>query len=168
MTRFDIERYLYAGRGVVVDVRPVEGAPGHVRTVTLHRALRVTIEYQRSREYVDNDSEGGGPKYTATYASLDELLRDLEHFLGTPMEAWQNFSSNPFVPPVLEDPDPGKSLGFFEELVRNARVPLPSGALFEPADLYFRHVAKYGRYRPDLLEEEEAESLRRFRGPDRE
>ena len=164
MNRTEIERYLEVGRGhsLVVDVREVAEVPGNLRTVTIHRGNRVTIEYERSRAYVDGDSEGGGLKYVGEYANLDELLTDLEAYLGAKAEQWSNFTESPLVPKILDDPDPVKSLGYFEDLVRRGAVPLPAGRRYELAGVYWRHIAKYGEYREDKLLEKQEEELRRY------
>jgi hypothetical protein len=57
MQRSDIERYLLTARGhsIVVDARELAAVPGVVRTITIHRENRVTIEFDRSLAY------GSGP-----------------------------------------------------------------------------------------------------------
>jgi hypothetical protein len=164
MDREQIERYLNGGRGhsVVVDARDVEGAPGNVRTVTIHRGNRVTIEYDKASAYVAGDCENGGLKYVAEYPDLDELLADLEAFLGAKVQRWGNFTKSPLAPTVLDDPEPEKSLRYFEDLVRRRGVPLPTRGNYELAGVYWRHIAKYGEYREDKLLEEQDEELRRY------
>jgi hypothetical protein len=161
MDRAEIERHLHAGRGhsVVVDAREVDEAPGNVRLVTIHRGNRVSIEYDQARAYVEGDFEGGGLKYVAQYGSLDELLSDLEDFLGAKVEAWTNYTAAPLVPKTLDDPDGLASRAMFEDLVRRSAVPLPPRGKYELAGIHWRHVARYGEYRPDKAFEEQEERL---------
>jgi hypothetical protein len=164
MDKAQIEQYLNVGRGhsVVIDARELEDVPGNMRKVTIHRGNRVTIEYDKARAYAEGDSEGGGLKYVAEYPEMDVLLADLEEYLGSMIEEWSNFTESPLVPTTLDDPDPVKSLRYFEDLVRRSAVPLPQRGTYELAGVYWRHIAKYGEYREDKLLEEQEEELRRY------
>jgi len=161
MQRADIERYLHArlGHSVIVDVREVEDAPGNVRTVTIHRDYKVTIEYETSKSYAEGESEGGGLKYIGQYLSLDDLIVDLEEYLEAKMQQWRNFTSEPLSPASLDDPDSVKSQQYFEDLVRRRAVPLPRGVSYKLAGVYWRHISKYGEYRQDKLLEEQEDEL---------
>jgi hypothetical protein len=164
MTKEELERGLSVGRAhsVVVDVREVQEAPGNVRTVTVHRGNRVTIEYDKTRAYIEGNYEGGGLKYVAQYVDLDDVVTDLEEYLGAKIPQWINYTESRFLPGVADDPDPVKSLGYFEDLVRQESVALPRRAKYEIAGVYWRHIAKYGQYREDKLLEEQEEQLRQY------
>jgi hypothetical protein len=142
-----------------VDVRELATAPGVVRTTTIHRGNGVTIEFDRSRAYFEGDIEGWGPKYIATYASLDDLVSDLEDFLGEKIVAWKNYTAEPLVPSTLDEPGPSAQ-EHFEDLVRRAAVELPRMGSFHIANTYWRHVGQYGEFREDKVFEEQEEHLR--------
>ena len=148
MQRSDIERYLLAARGhsIIVDARELAAVPGVVRTITIHRENRVTIEFDRSLTYFDGDGEGWGPKYLAAYADLEDLIADLEDFLGQKLEAWRNYTAEPFIPSTLVEPGLSGQQ-YFEDLVRRDAVELPRKGGFEHTDIYWRRVAKRGESR---------------------
>lgn len=162
MTRKEIEAYLdvCGGYFAVVDVREVAEAPGTVRTVTVWKEGAVRIEYLGARAYVSGSDEGGvGLTYKAAYRSLGDALDALCVYLGAEVEAWANYRQTPLVPRVLDDVNPEKTRLYFEGLVRDGRVALPAGARFVLTDVYWRHIAKFGRYRKDKLLEEQDEFL---------
>jgi hypothetical protein len=87
MDRAEIERYLAAalGHSIMIDVRELPEFPGLVRTVLVHEDFHVTIEFPTARGYVDFDDEPTcSPKYLSAYRNLDDLIADLEPFLGVP------------------------------------------------------------------------------------
>ncbi len=151
MQRQDVERYLLAARehSVVVDVREIAMAPGILRIITIHRGNRVTVEFDRSRGYVDGDSEEWGPRYVATYAGLDELISDLEDFLGEKISAWRNYTAEPLVPSTLEEPGLSGQR-YFEDLIRRGAVELPQKGGFRHANLW-QQVAEHGEFRADKV-----------------
>jgi hypothetical protein len=159
MDRSELKQYLdvAAGHSVVVDVREVPGLPGIVRTITVHRDQSVTIEYDRARAYVEGEIEGYGPKLIAKYDALDALVEDLAGFLSMPIEQWRNYSKERFEPAVLDDPDPAQTMTAFEDMVRTRSIPLPEKGRYEFASPYWRHILKYGQYRPDMVFEEQNE-----------
>jgi hypothetical protein len=158
----EIERYLYASmaHSITVDVQELPDAPGNLRTVTIHQDHHVTIEYQTCRQYAHPDWEnhldweGGLLKYIGQYDSLEDVIRDLENFLGKPWREWTNFTTMPYEPRILDDPDPTANLRYFEGLVRERNVKLPAYGRFRFADIYWRHIELFGEYRPDRLDEE--------------
>ena len=160
MDKAEIERYLFAGvrHSVVVDARELPAVPGVIRTLTIHRGNRVTLEFDSTPNYLTGDSEGWGPKYVARYLSLDVIIGDLEEFLGHSIAAWKNRSADPLTPSHTDGP--GTAAGpFLEDLVRRNAVELPRRATYALANIYWRHISKYGEYREDKLEEEQDEHL---------
>jgi hypothetical protein len=168
MDRDEIFRYLHASlaHSITVDVMEVSEAPGNVRTITIHNDDRVTIEFQKSQEYVEGGDESGGLKYYAPYPELEEAIQDLEEYLGRPVEEWGNFTSQRYEPMVLEEPDPAANFRYFEDLVRRKLIKLPRLGKYELAGIHWRHIALYGEYRPDKLREEAEARLRRKRNLD--
>jgi hypothetical protein len=166
MENDELERYLNVGRhhSVVVDVREFPEMAGIVRVVTVGQGNEVTIEYDLSRAYVEGDIEGSGPRYMASYQTLEMLIDDLSDFLGKSPQSWRNYTNEPFVPTLLDVPDASAAWKHLEQLVRTNAVPLPRKSTYEQASIYWRHIAKYGVYRPDKLLEEENERY----GPDDE
>lgn len=161
----EIARYLNVGlaHSVTIDVREIEAAPGVLRVVTIRRGNSVTIEYEPALEYVTGDFEGGGLKYVASYDTLEDAVRDLEEYLGTPVEGWRNFTRNPYEPTIVEQPDALKNQQFFEAQVRARSIALPRRARYDIAGIHWRHIERYGEYRPDkLLEEAELALARRY------
>jgi hypothetical protein len=153
----EINRYLYASvaHSITVDVIELDEAPGTLRTITIRRDNSVTIEFPPATEYATSDFEGGGLKYRATYDAMEDAVSDLESFLGKPLEKWRNFTEHPYEPRVLQAPDPKGNIAFFENLVRTDSVPLPTGAQYRLTGIHWRHVKRYGMYRPDKLDEEQ-------------
>jgi hypothetical protein len=146
---------------VVVDVREIVEAPGNLRTVTIHQGNDVTIEFERCTDYLYGTGEGGGLKYIGHYEAVDELVRDLEVYLGKPVSAWSNYTESPYEPKVLDETDPAANLKYFEDLVRNRKMDLPSRGNFELAGIYWRHIELFGEFRQDRLGEETEISLRK-------
>lgn len=144
---------------MIVDVREVAGVAGYLRTVTIHRGNRVTIEFQLVTEYLSGDMEGGGLKYISAYDELPEAVRDLEDFLNAPISAWRNFTRQPLevLPAEAESAPPENE--YFENLVRANGVQLPRAGHYRIAGIYWRHIARYGQYREDKLLEEQEEDL---------
>lgn len=161
MDRQELERYLHISRShsVVIDVTEVVGAPGILKIVTVHQGNSVSIEFEKARAYVEGDMEGGGLKYVARYPDMDVLIQDLEEYLDRPLEECRNFTAEPLVPPVLDEPDPVRNMEYLEGLVRQQLVRLPRRGQYQLAGVYWRHIAKYGTYRPDKLLEEQDEHL---------
>jgi hypothetical protein len=163
----EIERYIHASvaHSITVDVCDWTPAPGYVRTVTLHRNNRVTIEFQRAHEYLNRDWEGSGLRYVGQYADLDALVHYLQEFFGRPVGEWRNYTAQPFTPGVLDELDPASNMAYFENAVRCRLMRLPGGGAFTPAGVYWRHIQEYGVFRPDKLAED-TERLLRSRGVD--
>jgi hypothetical protein len=158
----EVRRYCDASlaHSITIDVREVAEAAGNLRTVTIHDDHSVTIEFQRCADYVQPDPEGGGLKYVGKYESLEAAVLDLEEYLEKAVVAWSNFTSTPYEPRVLDEPDPQANVAYFESLVRARAMRLPVRGAFEIAGIYWRHVALWGEYRRDRLGEETEISLR--------
>lgn len=152
MQRQDVERYLSVARehSVIVDVREIAPAPGIVRTITIHRGNEVTIEFDRSRGYAYGDCDEWGPRYVATYADLDDLISDLEDFLGEKISAWRNYTAEPLVPSTLEEPGLSGQQ-YFEDLVRRGAIELPRRGNFQLTGVYWEQIAEHGEFREDKL-----------------
>lgn len=152
----DIRRTINVGlhHSIEVDAREVAEAPGTLKTVTIHRPSSASIEFERCEDYARGEGEGAGLKYVAQYSTLEDLVRDLEEYLESPMESWRNYSLQPLVPECLQEPDYDSNMKFFESLVRDKKMHLPPGASYELAGIYWRHIDMYGEYRPDKLGEE--------------
>ena len=163
LTSIEIERLLNVSlaHSVVVDVREIIEAPGHLRTVTIHRGNDVTIEFERCVDYVHGTGEGAGLKYVGHYDTLDELVRAIEAYLGKPVAEWSNYTATLYEPNLIGELDPTANLNHFEDLVRHRGIGLPPGGGFELAGIYWRHIDLYGEYRPDRLGEETEIALRR-------
>jgi len=161
MDKNEIERYLDVslGHSIIVDVSIVDGAPGFLRTVTIHQGNSVTIEFEKARSYLECNSEGAWLKYIAQYRDLDELTKDLEEFLGKPVRMWSNFTAEPYTLAVQEEPDPAAVKKFFEDAVRQNAISLPCRVEYKIASPYWRHIAKYGEFREDKIWEEQEEHL---------
>jgi hypothetical protein len=153
----EIRRYLDVSlaHSISIDVRDVLEAPGNVRTVTIHRDARVTIEFQKSTEYSGGDYEGSGLKYVGKYDSVDDAVRGLEKYLARPMHEWRNYTRDRYDPVVKHESPPAENLAYFEGLVRERKMPLPEGGNFQLAGIYWRHIQRYGEYRQDKLIEEQ-------------
>lgn len=41
--------------------------------------------------------EAGWPRYVGNYGNEDELIADLEEFLGLPLSQWSNFTTKPYL-----------------------------------------------------------------------
>lgn len=156
MDRAEIERALEVGHAhsMVIDVREVAEAPGTLRKVTLYRACRVEVEFERCEDYVNDNGEGAGLKYIGTYPGFDSMVSDLEQYLGRKVDTWRDLSPHEFVPSTLVDPAPAATLAFFEAKVRNGEHDIPVRGRFELAGIHWRHVALFGKYRPDKLGDE--------------
>ena len=156
MDKRELSLFLHSGHCVDVDVQEVKEAPGYIRKVTiypdgLHQDYSVSIAYEHSKIYIEQDIEGAELKYVAQYPNQETLLEDLEDFLGKPIDQWTNYTLAPIVPVTLEPPSPQESLAYLESIVRNGSVPLPRFANYEIASLYFQHIKQYGEFRPDLM-----------------
>lgn len=163
MDRDEVRRYLDVSlvHSIVIDVQEVPEAPGTLRSIMIHEDQDVTIEYQTCAEYVTGDSEGGGLKYIGHYDAMDELVEDIEEYLGKPIEQWHNFTATPFEPEILSEPNPEQNLRYFEDLVRDRRLSLPRRGEFEVAGIHWRHIELFGEYRPDKLMEEMEHHLKK-------
>jgi hypothetical protein len=157
MERDELQRYLDVSiaHSVTVDIEEVGEAPGCLRSITIHRDGRVTIEFQRCGEYLEGDFEGGGLKYVGKYPSIDDAIADLENYLSRPLAAWRNYTCDPHNPLRVAEPDPEANTAYFEGLVRNGAMRLPHGGDFQLAGIYWRHIQRYGEYRRDKLQEEQ-------------
>ncbi len=158
----EIERLLNVSlvHSVEVDVREVNEAPGNLRTVTIYED-HVTIEFETCVDYVHGTGEGYGLKYTGQYETFDECIRSLEDYLGKRMSEWSNYTETPYEPKILDQPDPAANQRYFEGLVRDRKMRLPTGGDFHLAGIYWRHLELFGEYRPDRLEEEQEIALRK-------
>jgi len=165
MEREELDRYLAAGasHSVVIDVRRIGDRSEWLRKVTLHDDGRVTIEYPSVSAYLRDESEGGFLTYRGEYASIGDAIRHLELYLKEPLEDWRNYTRQPVAFAQDEDallyPDHSE----LEEMVRRSAVHLPTGAAFDVVGLHWRHIAKFGVFRPDLVhEEQEARLIERY------
>jgi hypothetical protein len=158
MNREEVRRYLDVSlaHSIVIDVREVGEAPGYLRSITIHRDYCVTIEFQKCSEYIEGDIEGSGLKFVGEYDTLENAIGDLEEFVGQTVEKWVNYTEERYLPVIVVESEPAKNLEYFEHLVRINAIPLPERGRFQIAGIYWRHVRRYGEYRPDkLLEEQE-------------
>ena len=151
MNKEELQRYLNlsSGHSVVVHVQEIEEAPGNVRIITIHRGNEVTIEFQICRTYLEDPMEKGAV-FAAKYESMDELIADLEKYLGLKIAKWSNFTREPFIPQILDEPDPDKNDKWFHEVVRNKKLKLPSRRKYKPTSIYWQHIVKYGEFKPDI------------------
>lgn len=145
------------GNRVDVAVKEMHELPGFVWKVTcypggLRLDYSVSIEYELAKLYVERDPEGAHLRMVANYSSQEEMIADLEEFLGEPLQNWTNYTRSPLKPSVLEDPDPERSLAYLDNLVASGSVPLPRSGQYEIASMYFRE--KYGPKESDDDEEE--------------
>jgi hypothetical protein len=142
---------------VHVHVKAVEGIEGELRVVSVHRTLRVTVEYISVEEYRDGNWEPG-LQYSATYADWSTLIRCLEDYIGAPVEEWHNYSSEPLDTSGMTASNQTASLSSFVEMVHARALPLPRGAAFRLTSIYWRQIEKYGTWDEDrALAEQEAE-----------
>lgn len=125
MRRDELERAIRLGSaGVRVFSSSVPAFPSRVVDVTIFRGFRVQVEYH---VYGFDD---GGPRYEASYTSLDALVKDLEAFFGQGLEMWENFTASGRYPdepagwdgrPCVEEEER------FQEWVAAGRLRRPSG-----------------------------------------
>jgi hypothetical protein len=145
---------------VTIDVVEVSEAPGNLRAITIHSDNRVTIEFQRCAEYIVDDWEGGGLKYVGRYDSLESAVQDLQLYLDKPVREWRNYTRERYEPVITAEADSSANWAYFENLVREGKMLLPEHGRFEIAGVHWRHVRRYGTYRPDKLLEEQELTLR--------
>lgn len=157
MDHDELRRYLDVSlaHSAVVDVREIPEAPGYLRTITVHNDYGVTIEFETCLQYVQGDWEGGILKYIGRYDTLEDVINDLEQYLGKPITAWQNYTRDPYEPKKLDEPDYESCKKYFEELVRSRRMDLPPRGDFRHAYAEWRHIEQYGEFRPDMIFEEQ-------------
>jgi hypothetical protein len=162
MDQDEVQRYLDTSiaHSVTIDVREIAEAPGHLRTITIHAGIQVTIEFQKCSEYIEGDWEGGGLKYVGQYDALEEAVRDLEGYLATPIGKWRNYTRERYEPLMVTEADSTENLAYFENQVRQRSIPLPEHGGFVLAGIHWRHIQRYGEYRPDKLLEEQDLMLR--------
>jgi hypothetical protein len=63
------------------------------------------------------------------------------------------------VPTILDELTPPENQRYLEDLIRRGALPLPSEGNYRLGGIYWRHIAKYGAFRPDRLFEEQDEHL---------
>lgn len=156
MTVDDLRQRLFVDLAdmVVVDIQPVEGAPGSIRVVTVRRNLAVSIEYEPAKHYSHDEMEGPELKYTGSYPSIELLVADLEAFFERPISEWRDHARETYATTMLEQPDWEANRRYFEDLVRRHAIRLPEHGEFEIASIYYQHIDIWGEYRPDRLGEE--------------
>ncbi len=123
MTPEEIERHLNAGRArsVRVDVSNASEYPGFVRTITIYNGNCVTVEFNA------HGYEEGGAVFTATFGSLDEVIRALEQYLGRPVAEWVNFSRGGEYPEPAPYQDLDEGQKRLVDAIATNRVRLPAG-----------------------------------------
>lgn len=98
MTIEDLRRSLKRHVSVAIDIRPIDGLPGLLMTTTIFRDLRVEIEFFKWDNFIRPDPmEAGWPRYVGGYSNEEELVTDLEDFLGLPLSQWSNFTTKPYL-----------------------------------------------------------------------
>jgi hypothetical protein len=58
MEHSEIRHAMAVGHPVVIDVRELQGAPGHLRTVTIYSEKSVEVEYQRCVDFMSGAAKG--------------------------------------------------------------------------------------------------------------
>lgn len=98
MTIEELLRNLKRHISVTIDIRPIEGLPGLLRFTTIFTDLRVEIEFFKWESLLRPDPmEAGWPGYLGSYSNQDELIEDLEEYLGLPLSQWSSFTSRPYL-----------------------------------------------------------------------
>ncbi|GGJ57737.1 hypothetical protein [Deinococcus roseus] len=88
MKKEELESHLLVGRenAVCIDISNVSDIPGQVRHVIIQKGNDVLIKF---KPYQLDESSLVFRKH---YPSLDELILDMEAYLGQPLEHWENHS----------------------------------------------------------------------------
>ncbi len=156
MNQLDLQKELDVSRyhSVIIDVRECEQAPGNVRTVTIHQDYSVTIEFDTCEAYL-SDSMEGGLRYIGDYSSLSELISDIESYLSLPIGEWINYSRQKYIPRVVAEVDPDLNENWFKKQVYENLIELPKIGGFQVANIYWKHIKKWGEYMPEMLGKED-------------
>lgn len=146
---------------VITDICDLEGVPGWLRIITVYPGLSVWIELLPAHAYLDGSwRDTSGLRYIAEYQELGALVADLEQYTGRRIGSWVNYNDNAYEPRFADELDPAANAEMVHHAVRERSFPLPRGAVYRQGDLYWRHIERYGEFRPDKLEEEEQQDGR--------
>lgn len=120
MKKEELESHLLVGRenAVYIDISNVSAIPGQVRHVIIQKGNDVLIKF---RPYQLDESPLIFRKH---YPSLDELILDMEAYMGQPLEQWENHSR------TGKYPQPGETAAQpleWAELKRLAGQLVPQG-----------------------------------------
>lgn len=138
MTRDEIERHLNVGstRTVRVDISPTAEYPGFVRTVTIYKGNRVSVEFNA------HGYDEGGPVFNYTYDTLDDAIRALEAYLGKPLGEWVNFSRGGDYPPAPSSDEAADGEKRLADAIAHGRVYLPAGDFEIKDDGYWSNLQR--------------------------
>lgn len=145
---------------VHVDVRPVDGADGELRVVTVLSQKRVLIQYITVHEYLKGHWEPG-LVYKGDFGDWESLVSSLEQFLGRPISEWRNFSKEPFAIHDVDSGDPAANLDFFIRKVHGRQLQVPDGVPFTLTSIYWQQIEKHGCWDETRAIREQEESLSR-------
>ena len=86
----------------VIDVREEVGLPGLLRFTSITRdthlkRYRVFVEFYEYSAYLQYPDADGMLKFGGIYADFDQMLLELEGFLGKPLSEWRDFSKFPYI-----------------------------------------------------------------------
>ncbi|QDU27861.1 hypothetical protein ETAA8_29520 [Anatilimnocola aggregata] len=110
-----------------VDVRPVDGAPGYVRTTTISEGNRVIIEFDVW------GMDEGGLYYRAEFATLQEAVECVEEYIGRPLLEWEHAD----YPPRPPEAGTEESHRWFRDLLVQGGPTLPPRGDFQTSSDYW-------------------------------
>ena len=126
MDMSEIESYTRLGRHRMlrVDVSFVPEVTGLLRIVEIYDGFVAEVSFVSSREfYFYGLDEGGLCSYRGAYKSLQDLVSDLENYLGKSLSDWTNFNKG------FETPEPVDCAP--EARVYTANPLLPQGTPYD-------------------------------------
>ena len=146
----EIRRYVNVSRAhsIGVDARDVHGLSGWMRLVTICWPAMIRIEYLTAEDYL-NCNLTGGLRYIGQYATLEAAVDDLQIFLGTNIESWRNYTSEPHEPTQVRELQPDANTRFLIAAVHERTLELPTGTSYRQGDFYWRQIEAFGEFRPD-------------------
>ncbi len=126
----DLRRILELSRDrkCCLDVRPVDGAPAYVRTVSIHKGPRVNIEFDVW------GMDEGGLYYWATFESLAAAVDCVADYIQRPISEWDASPDYPEQPSTTEVQ---QSQAAFKQLLIEGSLEMPRFGLFETKSDYW-------------------------------
>ncbi|GGJ23511.1 hypothetical protein [Deinococcus roseus] len=115
MTLDEIKSHLLVGASnkVTIDVSVMPEVPSDVREVSLYKGNTARIFF---RPYGLDEKN---VMFSKDYSSLEEMVQEMEAYLGLPISDWENFSRTGRYPDRSEQAAPVMDFGTYRQLMQS-------------------------------------------------